>query len=97
VEPPKIPGPEPEIRGHLLGLVPEDAVLDPIRLGRVMDVQGRIIVRDRVHDLTKQREIRDDPRVILPQRLAVPQVRLAQNKRPINIRTDHRLDVHTIL
>ena len=97
VEPPKISGSEPKVWRHLLGLVPENTVLDPVGLGRVMDVQGRVIVRDRIHDLAKHCKIRDDSRIIFPQRLAVPQIRLAQDKCPINVRTNHRLDIHTVL
>jgi len=97
VELPQIPCPEPELFGDVLGLVPEQTVLERVGRGCVMDIEGGIIVGNLVHDTAKHGKIRDDPCIIFPQGLAIPQITFSQDKDPVHIRPDDRLNIHTIL
>jgi hypothetical protein len=94
---PQVPRTESEFFGHFLGLVPKQAVFQGVGGGRVMDIEGGIIVGNLVHDATEHAEIRNHTRIIFPKGLAVPQITLPQDKDAVHIGPDHWLDVHTVL
>lgn len=96
MELPKVRTPEFE-RGRGLGFVPKDTVLPFVGGGGIVDVECRVVVRNHVHNVAEQGKVWDDACVVLPQTLAIAKVGLTKNEDAVHIRTNHGLDVHTVL
>jgi len=73
-------------------LVPEDLVGQFVRFGVVIDHETLEILGALVHDLTKALKSGEHTGIILPDTLAIGNIRFAQNEDVINVSSEVRRD-----
>ena len=78
-------------------LVPEDLILQFIRLGVVVNHQALKVLRTFVHDLTERVEIGEHAGILIVELAPIVDDVLAQNKYVVDVRAQRRRNTHGVL